>query len=74
MEDRSERALASVETSYVITRADGTVIDLGVTGFSHRSRWRRLWWRAVRRPLADRRVRAANRDAAKRAASTSEEA
>jgi hypothetical protein len=74
MDDQPERVLASIETSYVITRVDGTVVNLGVTGFSHRSRWRRLWWRAVRRPLADRRVRAANRDAAKRAASTPEEA
>ena len=72
--DREGRAIASVETSYVLTRADGTVINLGTTGYWHRNPLRRLSWRVFRQPAADRRMRAANRDAAQHAASTAEEA
>jgi hypothetical protein len=72
--EQNGRAVASVETSYVIQRADGTVIDLGTTGYWHRNPLKLWWWRACHEFAADRRMRAANRDAAKRAASNAEEA
>jgi hypothetical protein len=57
----------SAETSFVITRADGTVIDLGVGVYWHRNPLRRLWWRLWGLPRFNRRARVANRDAARAA-------
>ena len=70
--DREGRAVASVETSYVITRADGTVEDLGVTGYWHRNPIKRWAWKLRHQRAADRRMRAANLDAAVRAADAEE--
>lgn len=72
--DQETKALASIETSYVITRADGTVEDLGVTGYWHRNPIKRWAWKLRHQRAADRRIAAANLDAAHRAASTAEEA
>lgn len=72
--DQAGKAVTSVETSYVLTRADGTVINLGTTGYWHRNPLKRWWWKARHQRAADRRMAAANLDAAHRAASTAEEA
>ncbi|MFF1284291.1 hypothetical protein ACFVY4_26565 [Streptomyces sp. NPDC058299] len=57
----------AVRQEFVITRADGTVIDLGVGAYWHRSPLRRLWWRLWGQPAFNRRAAAANRDAARAA-------
>lgn len=47
----------------VITRADGTVEDVGVISASYRNPVRQLWWTVVGRRLAARRTARANRNA-----------
>ncbi|MGR3875797.1 hypothetical protein ACUXZZ_45510 (plasmid) [Streptomyces graminifolii] len=54
-------------TSFVITRADGQVINLGVGAYWHRNPLRRLVWRLWGQPRFKRRAAAANRDAARAA-------
>lgn len=44
----------------VITRADGTVEDLGQIGGEYRNPLRRTWWRLIGQPAAERRIRRAN--------------
>jgi len=66
----SERASANHKAAsqeFVITRADGSTIPLGVGVYWHRNPLRRLWWRAWGQPRFNRRARAANRDAARAA-------
>jgi hypothetical protein len=53
--------------SFIITRADGTVTDLGRGVYWHRNPLRRLVWRLWGQPRFNRRARAANRDAARAA-------
>lgn len=48
-------------TSAVITRADGTVVDVGVIAAHYRSPWRRLWWRLWGLPAVNRRIKRINR-------------
>ncbi|MHB9861965.1 hypothetical protein [Streptomyces sp. YIM S03343] len=57
----------AVRTEFVITRADGSVIDLGVGVYWHRNPLRRLWWRLWGQPRFNRRAAAANRHAARAA-------
>ncbi|WP_439947180.1 hypothetical protein [Streptomyces sp. BBFR109] len=64
----SHRAVAA---EFVIRRADGTVIPLGIGAYWHRNPLRRAWWRIWGKPRFNRRARAANRAA--RAARTEEE-
>jgi hypothetical protein len=45
----------------VITRADGTVIDLGKVAASYRNPLRQAWWDHVGLRLANRRIHKANR-------------
>lgn len=54
-------ARADVRLRAVITRADGTVQDLGLIGHQSRRLHRRLWWWCIGRLLAERRIRRANR-------------
>jgi hypothetical protein len=39
------KGIGSAQVSAIITRADGTVEDLGVISYWHRNPLRRLWWR-----------------------------
>ena len=39
------KSLQEVEISAVITRKDGTVVDLGVVAYKHRSKIKTLLWR-----------------------------
>lgn len=56
---------------FVITRADGRTVHLGVGAYWHHNPLRRAWWRIWGLPRFNRRAKAANRDAA-RAADTQE--
>jgi hypothetical protein len=70
MTDTTDTAKAShraAETYFVITRADGTVVDLGVGVYWHRNPLRRLVWRLWGQPRFNRRAAAANRRAARAA-------
>lgn len=58
----------SIDHSLVITRADGTTLNLGRVDYWHRNPLRRLAWRLWGLPRSRRRIAAANRDAARRAA------
>lgn len=49
--------------SAVITRADGTVEDLGVIDASYKNPLDQFVWAHIRKPLADRRIRQANKRA-----------
>lgn len=40
------------------------VTRLGVVSATHKRWWRRLWWTAVQKPLADRRIQRAGRRSA----------
>ena len=53
----------AAQTEFVITRADGQVVNLGVGVYWHRNPLRRLWWRLWGQPRFNRRARAANRAA-----------
>lgn len=61
----------AIDQSLVITRADGTITDLGRVDYWHQSPLRRAAWRLWGLPRSRRRIAAANRDAA-RAARTEE--
>lgn len=63
MTEQSARAAKAMSQEFVITRADGTVVDLGVGAYWHRNPLRRLWWRLWGSPRFKRRVSAANRAA-----------
>ncbi|MER7968093.1 hypothetical protein ABTX35_03600 [Streptomyces sp. NPDC096080] len=69
----SENAKAhkSASQDFVITRADGTTVDIGTGVYWHRNPLRRAWWRVWGQPRFKRRARAANRAA--QSASTQEE-
>lgn len=51
----------SSELRAVVTRADGTVVDLGVISATYRNPLKQAVWTYVRKPLASRRIRRANR-------------
>lgn len=51
-----------VEIHAKVIRADGTVDDLGIVNASYKSPWRQAYWRCVRKPLVDRRIRQANKN------------
>ena len=54
---------ANVELSARIIRADGTVEELGIIAAHHDSRWKQWRWDHIGKPLADARIRRANRRA-----------
>jgi hypothetical protein len=56
----------------VITRADGSVEDLGVIAATYKNPFKRAWWRMWGRPRADQRIARANRSAARLAAQQKE--
>jgi hypothetical protein len=57
------------EVSLQITRADGTVVPIGVVERTrHRTPLHKAWFHLVTKPRTERRIRAANLDAARRAA------
>lgn len=45
----------------VVTRADGTVHDHGIVSAYYRNPIKRLWWKHVGRPRANRRIAKSNR-------------
>lgn len=62
MTDPHARAQAkSVELRAVVIRGDGRREDLGLISGQYRNPLRRLWWRLMGAPRANRRIRAANR-------------
>lgn len=61
-------AQPDAELHLEIIRADGTRIPLGRTALITRNPLRRAWWNFVGQRLSSRRITAANRDAARRAA------
>lgn len=61
----------TIDHHLVITRADGTITDLGRVDYWHKNPLRRAAWRLWGLPRSRRRIAAANRDAA-RAARTEE--
>ena len=58
----TERTQAVSETSlsHVVTRADGTVMNLGVVSYWSKNPAKRLRWRLIGKPAADRRIRKFN--------------
>lgn len=70
----AHRAKAESDQQFhaVITRADGSVEDLGVVAATYKSPFRRLWWRIHGKPRADQRIARANRSAARLAARSEE--
>ena len=40
----------------VVTRANGEVVDLGVVSYWHKNPLKRLRWRLIGKPAADRRI------------------
>ncbi len=73
MSDATTRAgHRSIDHSLVITRADGSVLNLGRVDYWHKNPLRRLLWRLWGLPRSRRRIAAANRDAARRAAQAEE--
>ena len=71
-EARARANHRAIDHSLIITRADGTVTDLGRVDYWHRNPLRRAAWRLWGLPRSRRRIRAANRDAARRAAQPEE--
>ena len=69
----SANADSDGEFRAVITRADGSVEDLGVVAATYKSPVKRLWWRMWGKPHADRRIDRANRTAARLAAQVDQE-
>lgn len=63
---------ADAELHLTIIRADGTRIPLGRAAVITRNPIKRAWWSLIGTRLASRRIHAANRDAARRAAPTQE--
>lgn len=55
----------SAELRAVITRADGTVEDLGVISATYDNPVKQIWWELVGKHLAERRIAIANRGAMK---------
>jgi hypothetical protein len=55
------------ELHLTVIRADGTRIPLGRAALVTRNPAKRLWWNLVGSRLSNRRIQAANRDAARRA-------
>lgn len=49
MSFRAEGNVREGSLTAVVTRADGTVEQLGVIAYYHKNPLRRLWWRAARR-------------------------
>lgn len=47
-----EGKLKQRSVTAIITRADGTVVDLGEIAYWHRNPLKRLWWK-VRHPLRE---------------------
>ncbi len=45
---RAQSRPVSIVIEAVVTRADGTIEDLGAVSYWHRSPWRRLRWRLGR--------------------------
>jgi hypothetical protein len=66
------RAESDGEFHAVITRADGSVEDLGVIAATYKNPLRRVWWRIWGKPRATRRIDRANRTAAQLAAQPKE--
>jgi hypothetical protein len=62
MSDINAPAESAVEIRAVVTRADGTVVDLGVIDARYKNPVKQALWTHVRKPLADRRIRNANRN------------
>lgn len=56
-------ARQSAELRAVITRADGSVEDLGVISATYDNPLKQWWWEHVRQHLAERRIARANRGA-----------
>lgn len=59
--DQHARARHTVEIGMIITRADGTVTNLGTVSAHYANPLKRTWWHLVGRPRANARIRAANR-------------
>lgn len=59
--DQHARTRHSIELGMVITRADGTIVDVGTVSASYANPLRRAWWRLAGRRRANARIRAANR-------------
>ncbi|MFF4403607.1 hypothetical protein [Streptomyces sp. NPDC001404] len=71
MVHRAESA-DDVELGVVIHRADGTIEHIGLVAATYRSPLRRAWWRLYGKRRAQRRIRRANRSAARLAAVSKE--
>lgn len=54
-------APSEAELRMVVTRADGTVHDHGVVSAYYRNPAKRLWWRLIGAPRANRRIAKSNR-------------
>lgn len=52
--------VSSTEIRAVKILRDGTRVDLGLVSASYRNPLRRIYWRVIRKPLANRRIRKAN--------------
>jgi hypothetical protein len=52
---------ATATLHMVVTRADGTVEDLGVVAAQYKNPLRQLWWEVVGARLSARRIKRANR-------------
>lgn len=61
MDSRTDVRPRRQTLSAVVTRADGTVIDVGVVAAAYRNPFKQLWWRLVGLPAANRRIRRANK-------------
>lgn len=57
------KTASSATISAVITRADGTVVDVGVIAAGYANPLKQLWWNQVGKRLAERRIARANRGA-----------
>lgn len=62
------KAKYNSEIEATITRADGTVESLGIIDAHYSNPLRQFVWLAFKRPASRRRIRAANRSAARKAA------
>jgi len=59
--DQHANTRHGVEVGMVITRADGTVTNIGTVSAEYPSTLRRTWWRLVGQRRANARIRNANR-------------
>lgn len=55
----------NVKLGMVITRADGTVVDVGTVSAHYANPLKRAWWRIAGRRRAAARIRHANRQGAR---------